>query len=355
MTEPTDEELGELLTNTFRAAESLTEPAGVPNAETRTRRWPVVVAAAASVVLAVGITWTVASRHDSTPPVAVPVPSGTASGALGPTTTYADNLRSAEAESARLIAEVPAPDGATRLRGQPKGWGCCGMSLGPADGSLTKTSWYSSGLSGNEVLAYLVAHPPSGMTIQGYKPGVPESAVGSTSQGTLSLTYQATSAPAAYIRPLLLVQWKDLGAMTVVRFDTYLAARDVRGPATFVTGTVSSVEVSRISDGQGMSVDAPPDARSTVSDADTLGTLKDLVNGSEASIDPPFDSTCPPPSSVTYGVTFHTSSGTVSFSFRPGCWDQIQVSRDGQPITPTLDPGDRSTFVQTVNQALATH
>ncbi len=67
---------------------------------------------------------------------------------------------------------------------------------------------------------------------------------------------------------------------------------------------------------------------------------------------PPVVASCPRPQpgkEVTDTITFRESGGgTVVARFDLACWGQVSVTRDGEPLTPTLDPGDLDDIVQSV-------
>lgn len=335
MTERTDHDLGELLKATFTAAEPLADGLTTSAAARRRPRWIPVLAAAASMVLAIGIAWAVAGRHHpATSPVLTPAPTVSA----GPLLTYADNRRAAERESARVLDLAPRPSHARRLHGKPAGWPCCGMSLGPSDGTLTRTSWYSAPLDADQVETFLVTHVPAGMRLDDHEPGQPHSGVGGGSDGVRDLSYSTIATDPAFAGTSLLVQWRDLGPFTALRFDTFLAAREVRNPETYVTGSVSSAEVHRTTD-RVKGFTTPADADVVITDRTTIDQLVRAVNALEASTRPVPMTSCPFRPRTAYTLSLSTRSGTQVFQVPGYCLAQVAVTVNGTGTGPTLDPG----------------
>jgi len=345
MTQWTDDELSRLLADTFSAREHLVDPtvahalAAAAIQDQRPRRWPAYLAAAAAVgavVVVSTFTFTGRDAHRlATAPTGSPSPSSTAP--AGP--SYAANRAAAEAESARVVELVPLPANAKRLPGRPPGWpGNYGTSLGPSDSTLTKTSWWRVLDTADALSTYLLGHTPHGMTRT--------DGLGGGSDGIHYDTYveQPAPRPGAFLPVSLLVQWRQVGQHTLVRADTFTAARAVRTPLSFVDGTVTAVDIQQVRPGHDHHTGGPLPTVHLAEPADhnAIARLVRTVNQLPASIRPAFNGPCPfpgnPPPSNT--ITFHTGKGTVRMHFMTWCWGQVHVRLDGAPTSPTLDPGD---------------
>jgi hypothetical protein len=353
----TDDQLETLLRDTFRSREALADPDTAQevarSVHPPARRWPAYAAVAAAVLVVALVGAFLVSRDDPTEPtVADPTPSPTVStSSPSPTSTYAENRARADAESARVVELAPLPESASRLDRRPQGW-FDGVSIGPADGSLTRTAWWSVPLGADNLESYLRLHEPAGMHRQ--------DGVGSNSDllghFVRNLTYvqDRSASPDAYLPVTLLVQWTEVNGRSLVRADTYTAAREVRTPETYVDGDVTAVDIERVMPGglprpgsnrrlATVHLTAPTD------DAD-IARLVDAVNGLQASIAPAFVASCPYPGDPRPFVTltFHTADGAVVAHLELSCWGQVEIRRDGKPVRPTLDPGDLSEIVESV-------
>jgi hypothetical protein len=166
----------------------------------------------------------------------------------------------------------------------------------------------------------------------------------------MTFTQTASTEPMAYRPAYLLLRWKALEGGTVVRADVFIGAYDVRDPASRLDD-VTSVGVSRTVGPTGDVLDL------THADAEQLTQLVDAFQGLPASMEPPMVASCPAPvpgAEVTDTITFHESDGsTVVALLKPSCWGQVSVTRDGERLTPTLDPGDLDDTVGAVLAAAA--
>lgn len=349
----TDEELATLLGDTFASREALADPetahevaaSAVSVGPPGRRRWPTYVAAVASVVVVAGVGAYAVTNRGSETPVATPShsPSTATDSPSPPTTapperTYAENRAAAAAESARIVELAPLPAGAERLDGQPAGWPEGGMSLGPSDGSLTRTAWWSVAAGADALETFLLSHDPPDMGMQD------GDGVGGGSDGMRYVTYEQKQPvdPDAFTGTSLLVQWLEVDGRSLVRVDTFLAARDVRTPETYIDETVTAVDIERVESGmeRGGGGTLPAVHLTEPDDGARIEHLVDAANGLRASIKPAFFSSCPfpgdPPPSVT--VTFHTTTGDIKMHLELSCWGQVTVRRDGRLLSPTLDP-----------------
>jgi hypothetical protein len=252
--------------------------------------------------------------------------------------SYAANRAMANAAALRVVQLVPLPDGAVRLRQKPHGWPPdFDMSIGPADHSLTKTSRWSVPVTANALQRYLLTHTPTGISRE-------KDGVGGGSNGVRDVTYvEPSSHPAAYTGVSLLVQWKQVDGRSLVQAETFTAARSVRSERSYVTGSVTAVDIRRVVPGQGRHPGGPlPTVHlSQPADSVAIARLVDAANGLYGSIRPAIAGFCPypgdPPPSIT--ITFHTSHGVVRMRAVDYCSGQLAVRRDGELLSPTLEPG----------------
>jgi len=348
MSQWTDEELGALLTETFASRELLADPDVArrlaSSVVVRRPAWLVPASAAAAVVLVAGVAVAVGARggdHAAGPPAPSPSSASPTVSQSPIADTYTAQREAARAEAERLLTLVPLPTGAAQLAGQPSGGSVGDEGIGPSDPDLTRTAWWQVPASPEEVGAHLHANVPAGFT------DADETAPGTSIDGHYSLTFTQTAStePAAYRPAYLLVRWKALNGGTVVRADVFIAAYDVRDPASQLAD-VTAVGLSRTVGPAASLLDL------TQADDAQLAEVVASFQGLPASMKPPMVASCPAPApghEVTDTITFHEASGsTVVARLKPGCWGQVTVTRDGVRVTPTLDPGDLDKTVQAV-------
>jgi hypothetical protein len=152
-------------------------------------------------------------------------------------------------------------------------------------------------------------------------------------------TQLESPSPQAFRPVVLLVRWKPLGEGSVVRADTFTAAFDVR-PAGSLLGEVA---FARVLDQASASV-----VLTATSDATALSGLVDAFNALHGSQRPPFlGARCAQENHGPVTITFHEEGGgIVVATFDPYCFGQVEVSRDGVKLDPTLDPGDLDASLQ---------
>jgi hypothetical protein len=308
----------------------------------RERGWPAYLAVAAAVVVVALVgAFLVSGRDAAGPPITEPTPPPTAS-----TATYQENRALAAAESARVVRLVPLPESATSLPAKPQAWPEDGTILGPSDRSLTRTAWWSVPGTADDVAAALLAHEPAGMSR--------EEGIGSSSDlaghfiRNLDYVQDRSTDPDAYTPVSLQVQWMADGDHTLVRAETFTAARAVRSAATYVGGDVTAVDIERaVPHSRG--IQRLPTVHLTApDDSADIAKLVDAVNGLPASTKPAFAGSCPYPGDLAPFVTltFHTADSTVVAHHELTCFHQLEIHRDGQPVRPTLDPGDLTEVVE---------
>jgi hypothetical protein len=258
--------------------------------------------------------------------------------------TYRENRAAAAAESAAVVGLVPVPPGSTRLTSPPKSWsGAPDITSGPSDETLTRTAWWTVPGTVGSIQQQLTSHHPSGLR--------QEDGVGGGSDGIRFLDYvQSTSPdPAAYLPVTLQVMWgphQTQGGRLIVRADTFTAARAKRDPRSYLSGHVASVEIRQVRALRDGHTRRLPVVRLTRRhDRAAIARLVKALNLLRASIRPLAAESCPhppqPPPRVD--LTFHTGqhgAGLVTMKLGAWCFGQVHTTRNGQPVRPTLDPGD---------------
>jgi hypothetical protein len=292
--------------------------------------------------------------HASPPGSPVAQVLGVLSSSSSPSTprlTDADYLRMAAQESERILRVAPLPSGSRRIPRKPAGWPLGGSGYSPSNSALTRTAWFSVPASAADVQRFLRTHHPQGMTDKEF--GI------SGGNGGGHTAYRAVRArdPAVYTRPVLLVEWHDLGPRTVIRFDSALASRRARTPATYPSAPVTSIDVDRVKQsfiGGGsqqvlstvrLSLATDPDRLHQVVAA--LGALYGSPLHDDSAHCPSLDDAKP---SFTFRFVLHTANGDLIYDYAFLSCLQIVIAWDGMPIGVTLDPGD---LYNTVTKILA--
>jgi hypothetical protein len=277
----------------------------------------------------------------------VPPPPTPHSGATGPptststsTTTVnadAENKRLADRAAERAIAGVRLPHGTIRLAGRPHGLRRDGFSLG----SAARTAWFSVPLDRYALRRYLQANPPRGMRPDGSSGESPETS-------SIEFVARRPPTPEKFFGPTMMVTWGDFEGRAVAEVQTYVQPRHVRPPESVVGTGVTSVEVSRTGVIRGFRPSVP--VHLTVTSPRTIARLTRAVNRMYGSYLVPLMGSCPfrgdPP--LTYGLTFHLGTDVLAFSWQPGCFGQVTVTRNGTALGETLEPGRGSEVVARV-------
>jgi hypothetical protein len=322
------------------------------------RHWPAVMAASVAVIVVGGVALYVAVRSGDD--AAAPATTGPTSG--GDTTatsvpgTTAENRQLAIAASEAALASMPVPEGSVELNGKPDGWPGGSMGLGPADWRLGRTAWWSVPLSVDEVVAFLTENAPAGMRRPEGEEVVPDG--NSDGVGYTDYSVISPAEPAAYTGPSLLVQFKQIGDNTVLRLDTFLAARYAVSPQHRITGEVSAVQIVRVRPGKPFGSDdggpLPTVRLEEPADAALINKLVDSFNGlygsaaDVAAMGCPFPGDPAPEDTVTFFVRNDDGTdGTVVAKAELACWGQVQVTVGGTRLQVSLDPGE---FPQTVDE-----
>lgn len=357
MTRWTDAELGGLLSDTFTSREQLADPATAhriaadvaaqAQPERRRHRWTPLVGVAASIVCAVAIGAVVLNQRPAGTPTDTPSPT------VSPTPTvrtYADNVAAAAAASSRMVSLAPVPADAQPLLQRPAAWPTdSGMELGPSDPKLTRVRWWSVPETSTAVQHHLLTHTPDGMARDagiGYSNRTPFVIYG----------WRANPQPDAYINPSLLVMWRPDGDRTLVRAESFTSARNIRPAASYIHGSVTSLDIARTVPGTSTHPagrHVPTVHLTAAHDEPAISTVVEAANALPGSVAVGWFGSCPmisgPRPDLT--LTFHTTAGTVRMHLELGCWGLVEVHRNGRPVTPSLDPGRLDDVVNRVANA----
>ena len=255
-----------------------------------------------------------------------------------PISTDADNERLAELAADRAIADVRLPHGTVRLAHRPRGVPRDGFSLG----SAAHTAWFSVPLDRYELRRYLLANPPRGMRPDGSSGESPETS-------SLEFELRRPLTPEKFFGPTMMVTWGDFGGRAVAAVQTYVQARHVRPPESVVGTGATSVEITRTGVTSEGSRRSKP-VHLTVTSPTTIERLRNAVNRMYGSYLVPVMGSCPligdPP--LTYGLTFDVGADVLGFSWQPGCFGQVTVTRNGTALGVTLEPGRASQVIASV-------
>jgi len=344
MTQLTDEDLGDLLTEAFAAHEHLADPdlaVAIASAPGRPRhRGRVLLAAAAAVALvAVGTSYVVTRGSEqallSDPDHPGPTTVGDHEPPLPPLETDAENRAAAVREADRVAAVLAAYPGAheTDAAGVPELDDTTLSSVHPQGHTVVRSRfWTVSGATASGVAHWYAAHPPAGFRSGGRnavggqgdgrtwiygvddtQPGVDQL----TGSGT-SVELQTTKTPAG------------VGVRATVS-TVWLPARPV---ASFVQD-VSSIDVRSTHARYGRQV------RRTHRSF-TVSAAADMLRAAVAFNDLPGMTPIPLPCPMmrdlyTDRIVFHTATGDVSaVGTSSACGSGMVVRRDGHLVSPQL-------------------
>jgi hypothetical protein len=325
------------------------------------RHWSAVVAASAAVILVCGVAVYVAARSGddaAAPATTGPTSGGDTTVAPAPGTTE-ENRHRAIAASEAALASMPVPEGSVKLTGEPDEWPDGESALGPSDWRLTRTAWWSVPMGVEQLVAFLTDHAPAGMQ----RPPGEDIVVNGNSDGVGYTDYDtiAPADPAAYTGPSLLVQFKQFGDHTVMRADTFLAARYGTDDVPRITGDVTAVRIDRVRaakrDGSGggplptVRFEAPADSAQ-------IDKLVDAFNSLSGSLTEGGFLSCPmslgPPAEYTATFIVRRADGSASTMVAHttvSCWSQLEITVDGTRLRATLDPGGFTQIVDRIADA----
>lgn len=356
MTERTDEQLAQLLADSMAAHERDVDPGRARQlasaAQPPRGHWRPAAAAAAAVVILFGsVLYAVNRGTDHAAPLSGPTRNG-GGGSLTSgvaATTTRENFRLAAAAARAALAALPLPPGAARLPGKPADWPPGGMGIAPSDRRLMLTTWWSTPLSVRQVASFLTAHAPAGM----HHPKSQQASVGTNYDGIRWTEYDAviSAHPAAYTRPRMIVQFARVGDRTVLRADNFISPRVGVPEGERITAPVTAVQIDRTgplkpTGGPGgrlapVHLTRARDAAQIQQLVHGFNQLYGSLTGTALGIAPCAIPVGPWP---TDKVTFVTTSshgsgtGTVVARLELGCFGQLHVTVDGEPLKVTLDP-----------------
>jgi hypothetical protein len=333
MTHWTDERVVARLADTFAAHESDADPEvarriALTADPARRRQWPVLVAAAASVVVAAGV-GTFALHATGSKPAA---PADHPPTVDRTPTTEGTNRDLAIAAAGRVLGTFPVPPGSTESDAAPTPrLRHLGAYIGPVDPSLTETSWWVVPLSYGDLVAWYDAHSPANTGSAYADPD-------STSPVPEGDLYWETRDPsAAYSSPAAVVSYARLDAhTTAVRTDVTLAARYDRTAETLVPSTVTSIDITR------SAIDGPrePPTTATLTDPALLGDVGSAFNNLAGAFADATPSACGSPVGIVfaYAVTFHWPGHTLAVDpGAPLCGIGRGLTLDGTELPQSLE------------------
>ena len=212
--------------------------------------------------------------------------------------------------------------------------------MSPENTRLTRMAWYAVPLGYDAVQQFLLAHRPRGMTTEG-------AGYGLGTVGFVDFETQRPRRPEAYNGPFLMVQWKDIGPRTVIRYAGVLASRGVRAPASFVPGDVTSVDVEHLRNRSGAANGTRVVSTVRFTAEANSNALHKVVAALDGLYGPPLATTissCDFFMQDFYRFIVHAESGDVTYQWGGsgsggGCAG-IEVLRDGQVVGDGLDPGN---------------
>jgi hypothetical protein len=351
MSRMTDDDLGDLLAETFRDHEHLAIPdravaiAALPGRPARRGR-TLLGAAAAVVLVAAGTTYAVTTGHGGR--------EGTVK--LGPSFPQTGSAE-AVTRANRAIAERLADEALAQLRaradqlpGGPREVGAGKVPaltelrsfIGPGVGhGFTRSAFFLAPGEAHEVASWFAAHPPVGSSSESDPTAVGGSrnADGSWSDEAM-FDYPSGPEISDHASLASLVQVTPQGSGVGIRVTVFGSYRPGRPAASFAHG-VNAVEI-RVTDWViGRNGGRPTTTRHhwTLSSPTKVGRIVsryDALPGGAA-----VGMSCPMPRATrTYRLTLQTSSGPLTVTGRTGCGAALSVRREGRLVPPLVDSGD---------------
>jgi hypothetical protein len=348
MTQLSDEDLGDLLTETFTAHEHLADPdwaVAIAASPGRSgRRGRVLLAAAASVALvAVGTAYVVSLGGPAGPEAGHQTPSpSTGSPPLPPRQTDAENLAAAVAEAERVASDLPAYPGAqeTDRAGVPELGDITLSTVHPGSHTIVRSRfWTVTGVGSKTVARWYAAHPVAGFRSEGGP-----NAVGGESgdPGWINEVYwDDRSGDVNLAGTSVEIETTRTSTGVGVRATVSSVWPPARPPASFVQN-VSSIEVR--SEHQVLGQATQTTHRSfTVSDPHQI--LRAAVAFNDLAGMTPVVHSCPMQMNAYVDrIVFHTATGdvtAVNTSMSTICGSGMIVRRDGHRVDPQLRDVDQ--------------
>lgn len=256
-----------------------------------------------------------------------------------PARTDAENAADARRAQIAALSRLRLPAGSVRLAGRPSGLSNdVGFSItnGPE-------AWFRVPMARAPLKTYLFAHAPIGMPSDGSWGEGPVT----TSLGFFT---QHASEPAEFTGPDLQVEWGYFDGYTLLHVQSQVQVRHVRPADSFVVpAQVTGVEITRT--GSTRIINGPTAAPVHVSapnraSIDRLSAAANRLYGSFVEGAVRMCAMIPDPA-LQYTVTF-TGPTTITYTWRPQCFGQVTVMRDGRTLPVTLDPGAFAAVVEHV-------
>jgi hypothetical protein len=337
MTDPTHDDLGTLLIETFTSREHLADPeravaiARSSAAATRRSRGPLLLAAAAAVALVASGTTYALSRGGGQGSNETDGPHLGGQN-LPMIRTNADNRAQAVREAKRILRAVPDYPGAQpssaaelpELRQLP-------TSTGVPHYTVTTSRWWvAGGTSPRAVARWYAAHPARGFMSEG-----PPGYSSGTSAPTIYFVEFRRRGP-ELITPTgasIVVDSTRTAHGVGIRATVEVVWPPARPAASYVSGATSidvQVTTTHLNPGPRSSTQ-----HYTITDPRRITAIEDVFNGLQGS--PPFVINCPAiTNTVVHRVTFHSPSGDLTATGGGSCGDGLTISRDGHTIEPAL-------------------
>lgn len=339
MTPPlTDEQLGDLLTETFAEHEHLADPDRAVDIATRTdaghprHLGRVVLGAAAAVALVAGGTTYALSRGSGGPAVSSGPPAAVHQPPLPPPQSDAANKAKATAAAVAALVGMPTYQGAT-ASGPIGAFAGQGVSGGMTPGyTVTRTRWWHvPGTDAAAVARWYAGHPEKGFQSEAGQ------SVSSSSDGTTTVYgVELTQPDNSGLPPRGVTIEVDTVRLPVgvgVRVSALSVWTPARPRASYVQDATSiDVHVTHTTYGQ---------TSHTTHESFTVSDPKKILNA-EIAFDAlegtgPVVVSCPMMRDVYRDtVVFHTPTGDVAMTTGGGCVDVGGVARNGKTVGPPL-------------------
>lgn len=345
MSRPTDDDLRDVLTETFRAHEHLADVeravaiASSPGRPRHTGR-ALLGAAAAVVLVTAGTTYVVTKGHDGRGGTVKLGPATTqstsAEGVTRANRVFAERLADQTLEGLRARAGR-LPGGSREVRAeQVPALTKLTSFIGPGVGhNFTRSAFFLAPGEAHEVALWFAAHPPAGSWSDGGPTGVGGSrnADGSWSDEA-DFDYRLSRQTTDRASLASLVQVTPVGDGVGIRVTVFGSWRPGRPAASYVSG-VTSVRV-HLTDERLQRHPRTSHRTWTFTAPGGVGRIvaryNSLPGGGAVGM------SCPMPlERRTYRISFTTASGPVTAVGTSFCGDLVTVRREGHTVPPTVD------------------
>jgi hypothetical protein len=347
MTRLTDEDLGDLLTETFTAHEHLADPdraVAIAVSRGRSRRpGRVLLAAAAAVALVAGGTAYVVSLgggpagpeagHQTTT-------ASTGNPPLPPRHSDAENRAAAVAEAERVASALPAYPGAqeTDRSGVPELGDNTLSTVHPQGHTIVRSRfWTVHGVDSKTVAQWYADHPMAIFRTEGGANGVGGEGDGST--WIDEVYWDAEAAGPSHVATSVEIESTKTSTGVVVRATVSSVWPPARPLESFVQD-ISSIDVRSVHSQHGR-VTNTTHRSFTVNEPDEI--LRAAVAYNDLPGMTPLALPCPAPTDVyTDRIVFHTATGDVTAVNDSGsCGSGMVVRRNGHGVDPQLGSADQ--------------